>query len=484
MIALQNPAGGGAPLKQNLIPESVKTIHFIAICGTAMGALAAALTEMGFSITGSDANVYPPMSTFLEKRGILVSKGFDGGHLAYRPDLVIVGNAVRRENPEVQRMYEMGLPYCSMPQAINRFLASGKNPLVITGTHGKTTTSAIVAWLLESDGRDPSFMIGGILNNFNANYRVGRGREVVLEGDEYDTAFFDKGAKFFHYAPHIAVLTSVEFDHADIFRDLTHVMDTFDRFISGISPDGTLIAYDRDANIDRLVAGKKCIVQRYGHADGSFWRLGDTAVAPPWNEFDVIRDGRFFGRFRTQLVGGHNRLNALAAVAVADQLGISAPAIAKGLETFAGVKRRQEIRGVKNGITVIDDFAHHPTAVRETTAAVRSFYPDHRLIAVFEPRTNTSMRSVFQRVYPDAFDGADFVCIRKPPLLEKVPENERFSSEQLVADLSQKGQDARFFEDTDAILSFLRSEARSGDIVLIMSNGGFDNIHERLLAVL
>lgn len=468
-------------MEGNHIPEAVKSIHFIAICGTAMGALAAALTEMGVSVTGSDANVYPPMSTFLEKRGISVSRGFDGDHLTYRPDLVIVGNAVRKENPEVQRMYEMGLPYCSMPQAINRFLVSGKNPLVITGTHGKTTTSALVAWLLASAGRDPSFMIGGILNNFNANYRVGRGREVVLEGDEYDTAFFDKGAKFFHYAPHIAVLTSVEFDHADIFRDLSHIMDTFDGFISGISPDKILIAHDADANIDRLVADKKCVIERYGHAEGSFWRIEDTAIAPPWNEFDVIRNGRFFGRFRTRLVGGHNRLNALAGVAVADHLGISASSIAKGLETFDGVKRRQEIRGVKNGITVIDDFAHHPTAVRETTAAVRSFYPDHRLITVFEPRTNTSMRSVFQRIYPDAFDGADLVCIRKPSLLEKIPEGERFSSEQLVADLNKKGQDARFFEDTDAIISFLRGEARSGDIVLIMSNGGFDNIHERLL---
>ena len=276
----------------------------------------------------------------------------------------------------------------------------------------------------------------------------------------------------------------MEFDHADIFRDLPHVMDTFDRFISGISQDSLLIAHDADTNIDGLVTGKRCMVERYGHRDGSFWRIGATTVEPPWNRFEVIRDGRFFGHFQTQLVGGHNRLNALAAIAVAAHVGISAPDIAKGLETFAGVKRRQEIRGVKNGITVIDDFAHHPTAVRETVAAVRAFYPDHRLIAVFEPRTNTSMRSVFQRVYPDAFDGADMICIRKPPLLKKIPDAERFSSEQLVADLNKKGLDARFFEDTDGIISFLAGGSRPGDVLLIMSNGGFDNIHERLLAAL
>lgn len=468
----------------NFIPEQVRSVHMIAVCGTAMGALAAALKEKGLSVTGSDTGVYPPMSTFLAGKGITVTQGFSGENLVYGPDLVVVGNAVRKDNPEVLKLAELGLPYCSMPQAINRFLVERKKAIVITGTHGKTTTSSLMAWLLQSAGLDPSFMIGGILANFNANYRVGYGDYVVLEGDEYDTAFFDKGAKFFHYSPEIAILTSVEFDHADIFRDLDHVKSTFDCFLSGMPEKSRLIAYDDDANIASLIENKRCKIETYGANNGSSWRLGRTWVEPPWNGFEVLQDGRMFGCFEMKLIGAHNRFNALSAVAAAADLGLPADVIAAGLKSFAGVKRRQEIRGIKNGVTVIDDFAHHPTAVRETINAVRAFFPENRLLAVFEPRTNTSMRRVFQDIYPDCFSGADIVCVRKPPLLGKVPEEERFSSDRLVEDLRQRGSDAHYFDDTDSIIAFVISAAKPGDTVLVMSNGGFDNIHERLLSAL
>lgn len=469
---------------RNVIPETVASVHMTAVCGTAMGALAAALQEKGIVVTGSDAGVYPPMSTFLAGRGIMVTEGFSAENLAYAPDLVIVGNAVRWDNPEVGAIMEKRLPYCSMPQAVRRFLVEDRQAVVITGTHGKTTTSAIVAWLLSYAGRDPSFLIGGILGNFNANYHAGGGECAVLEGDEYDTAFFDKGAKFFHYRPDVAVLTGVEFDHADIFNDLAHVISVFDQFVSRMNPASRLIAFDDDPNVARLIAGKTCRIETYGEKPDSYWRAEKSRIDFPYNVFDVMKNKAYFGRFQTTLIGAHNRMNALAAVAVAAGMGISAEVIAEGLASFKGVKRRQEVRGVKNGVMVIDDFAHHPTAVQKTVAAVKAFYPASRLFAVFEPRTNTSMRSVFQEIYPASFDGADVVCIRKPPLLEKIPEGQRFSSEKLVADLKERRMDAHYFSDTEEIIDFVATRADSGDIILIMSNGGFDNIHERLLDAL
>ena len=468
-------------LSKNRIPDPVKSIHMIAICGTGMGALASMLKDMGFEITGSDQKVYPPMSEFLSSRDIKITEGFSEHNIAYGPDLVIVGNAVSKDNPEVVGMDQMGLEFCSMPQAVNRFIASGKKPLVITGTHGKTTTSSILAWILYEAGMDPTFMIGGILKNFESNYRLGTGEHMVIEGDEYDTAFFDKGAKFLHYDPSIAILTGVEFDHADIFKDIQHVKQAFDAFITGISPQNTLVAFDDDKNVSDLVQGKSCKMVKYGRHAESVWQLGSVSIQQPWTFFDVLKYGTVFGNFKTRLVGEHNMLNALSAIAVADTLAIPVEAIARSFESFEGVKRRQEIRGEKSGITVMDDFAHHPTAVRETLRAVKPFYPNGRLIAVFEPRTNSSMRNIFQNIYPLSFDGADIICIRQPSLLDKIPLNERFSSPQLVNDLMKLGKDAHFFPDTDEIIDFLITEAKSGDLILVMSNGGFDNIHERLL---
>ncbi len=471
-------------LSKNRIPDSVESIHMIAICGTGMGALASMLKDMGFEITGSDQKVYPPMSIFLSSKHIEITEGFSEKNIAYRPDLVIVGNAVSKDNPEVVGMRQMGLEFCSMPQAVNRFIGSGKKSLVITGTHGKTTTSSILAWILYEAGLDPTFMIGGILKNFESNYRLGSGEHMIIEGDEYDTAFFDKGAKFLHYDPSVAILTGVEFDHADIFRDIQHVKQAFDAFITGISPHNTLVAFDDDKNVYDLMEGKSCQMVKYGRNADSVWRLGSVTIQPPWTFFDVLKYDTVFGNFKTRLVGEHNLMNALSAIAVADTLTISVEAISKAFESFEGIKRRQEVRGEKSGVTVMDDFAHHPTAVRETIRAVKPFYTNGRLVAVFEPRTNSSMRNIFQNIYPLSFDGADIICIRQPSLLDKIPPEERFSSQQLVDDLKHQGKDAHFFPDTDEIIDFLVTIAKSGDLILVMSNGSFDNIHERLLKFL
>lgn len=466
------------------LPKNVHRIHLIAICGTGMGALACLLKEIGYDVTGSDQHVYPPMSDFLLSRGISLFEGYGADNLNPPPDLVVVGNAVSKDNPEVQAMQAKNVPYCSMPQAINRFAAAGRKQIVVTGTHGKTTTSSFIAWMLACAGLDPSFLIGGIVSDFDSNYRLGQGDYMVLEGDEYDTAFFDKGPKFLHYIPDIAVLTSVEFDHADIFRDLAHIKQTFGRLLSGMPAPSTLLAYDQDANVSDILPQARCEVSMYGHHRASAWHLGAYFIEPPFTRFEVCRRGVRWAEFKTRMIGLHNLRNLLAGIAIGAHIGISRTDMAKALETFKGVRRRQEIRGVKNDIIVIDDFAHHPTAVLETVNAVKSFYEDHRVIAVFEPRTNSSRRNVFQSVYPDAFQRADMVCVRQAPLLEKIPADQRFSSEQLVSDLKDQGKQAFYFPDTDAIIDFLMTHARPNDVLLMMSNGGFDNIHMRLLDAL
>ncbi len=468
-------------LKKNLIPEEVKRIHLIAICGTGMGALAGMLREAGFEVPGSDHHVYPPMSTFLAERGIRIAEGFRPENLSHKPDLVVVGNAVSRDNPEVTAMLDRALPYCSLPQALNRFFIHGKGALVVTGTHGKTTTSALLAWVLAIAGLDPGFMVGGILKNFDRNYNVGTGPYFVVEGDEYDTAFFDKGPKFLHYTPSRAILTSVEFDHADIYPSLSHVKKAFFDFVTAMPQEALLVGYDGDPIVRELISQAPCWTALYGFGKESPWRLEEVHFNPPWTHFQVTKREKPFGTFQMPLMGRHNLLNALAVIAAADDLSLSADVISRALETFEGIKRRQEVRGIKRGIVVIDDFAHHPTEVRETLAAARSFYPNKRLVAVFEPRTNSSRRKVFQDRYPHSFDMADLVCIRKAPMLEKIPVEERFSSRQLARDLAARGKEAYYFADTDAIIDHLAAIARADDVVLIMSNGGFDNIHARLL---
>ncbi len=468
-------------LEKNRIPDYVRTIHLIAVCGTAMGALACMLKELGYEVTGSDHKMYPPMSDFLVEKGIRTFDGFSADNLTYGPDLVVIGNAISKDNPEAVKTHEMGLWYCSMPQAVNRFAVAGRKPIVVTGTHGKTTTSSLMAMVLHEAGLDPGFMIGGILKNFHSNYRIGTGPYISIEGDEYDTAFFDKGPKFLHYDPYITILTSLEFDHADIFTDLSHVRRVFDAFLSKLSKESTLIAYDGDEAIEELIQDRSYKVFTYGKKKQSFWRLSNMSIDPPYSVFEVMKSGIHYHTFQTRLMGEHNLLNVVSVIAAADRLGIDPAIVQRALDNFESVKRRQEVRGVKNGITILDDFAHHPTAVRETIKAVKPFYPKGRLIAIFEPRTNTSMRNIFQDVYPACFDLADLICIRKPPLLEKIPEGERFSSIKLVQDMKERKKDAHYFEDTEEIISFLKKTACSGDVVLVMSNGGFDNIHQRLI---
>lgn len=467
------------------IPDRVHRVHFIAVCGTAMAAVACMLKELGYRVTGSDAGVYPPISTFLAKRGIDILEGYDPAHLDERPDLIVIGNAVSRNNPQVVRAIESGIPCCSMPQAIRRFAVGDRKAIVVCGTHGKTTTSSLIAWVLHTAGLDPSFLVGGIVEGFDSNYRLGHGGYIVLEGDEYDTAFFDKEAKFLHYPAYRAVLTGIEYDHADIFPDIGAVRREFSKFLNRMPKDGRVFAFDDGENIDAVLREYSGHLERYGQRDGSNWRVVDLTLSGKTTRFRSIHEGNPFGEeWESPLMGRHNAWNALAAMAVADSIGVSAEAIATGLRSFPGVRRRQQVRGVVDGVTVMDDFAHHPTAIRETLQAVRSRFPEARIIAVFEPGTHTSMRSVFQEVFPDAFADADLVWLRTPTRIAKVPENERISVERLVTDLAERGKHVRLFLDTQDIVSEAVRTVRSGDIVLVMSNSGFENIHERLIEAL
>jgi UDP-N-acetylmuramate: L-alanyl-gamma-D-glutamyl-meso-diaminopimelate ligase len=454
------------------------------VCGTGMGALAGMLKVAGYEVTGSDQHVYPPMSDFLAASGVPVAEGYRAANLEPRPDLVVVGNVITRHNPEALALAAAGIPYLSFPQTLRHCFIAGKTSLVVAGTHGKTTTSSLLATVLDTAGLAPSFMIGGLVQAFGRNFNIGTGPHFVVEGDEYDTAFFDKGPKFLHYQPQIAILTSVEFDHADIYRDLEAVKVSFRRLVEVMPPDGCLVACLDDPVVAEVVEDAPCSVSGYGLGSGLAWRLGDLVVTPAATSFTALKDGGDYGRFTSSLPGRHNALNALAVIAVLDRLGVAQEAIAAGMSSFAGVKRRQEVRGTVRGITVIDDFAHHPTAVQETLGALQAAYAGRRLVAVFDPRTNTSRRKVFQQAYAAAFDAADLVLVREPEGMDKIPKEERFSAARLVADLQQRGMAARYFGDTDEILAFLQQEAASGDVIAVLSNGGFDNIHSRLLAQL
>jgi UDP-N-acetylmuramate: L-alanyl-gamma-D-glutamyl-meso-diaminopimelate ligase len=456
----------------------IKKIHLVAACGTGMGTLACILKEMGYQVTGSDQNIYPPMSDFLAEKGIKLFSGFDPKNLAHHPDLVIIGNAISRENPEAQAVMDQNIDYLSMPQAVNQFIAKGKKIILVTGTHGKTTTSSIMAHLLETAGLAPSFLVGGILQDFNSSFQIGSGDYMVIEGDEYDTAFFDKGPKFMHYDPHITIMTGVEFDHADIFRDIDHIKEIFSTFVQKIASTSHIIACREDENLNQILEGTTK-VETYGQ--GGDWQFSDHSQRAGRTQARIQGPDRRFD-IETGLVGRHNLMNTLACVAVAKKLGIPDTLVQKALATFSGVKRRQEIRGVRRGITVMDDFAHHPSAVRETLAAVKPFYKNGRVIAVFEPRTNTSMRSFFQATYPQAFMEADKTLICNPCVKKNIPKDQRFSPGQLVADINGMGGDAHHFETPDSVLDYLVPQLRKNDLVLIMSNGGFDNIHARLLA--
>jgi UDP-N-acetylmuramate: L-alanyl-gamma-D-glutamyl-meso-diaminopimelate ligase len=451
------------------------------ICGAGMAPLAGILKQKGCFVTGSDQNVYPPMSNFLDGLAIPVLEGYDPKNLNPVPDLVIVGNVITKLNPEAIELSRLKIPYLSMPQALTQFAMKDKKSIAVCGTHGKTTTTALTAWILEKAGMHPSFMVGGIPNNFEGSFQLGSGPYFVIEGDEYDTAFFDKGPKFLHYNPWITILTSIEFDHADIYHDLRHVVESFRKLIGLIPPDGLLIANADDPIIRDEALKAKCPVITYGLGEEAEWRAVNLTFQETETRLKILKQGKEYMPLFTPLYGEHNISNLLAAVVLSDFLKIDQANLSEAMKGFGGIKRRQEMKGEKRGVLVLDDFAHHPTAVRKTIRAVREKYKTRRLVAVFEPRSNSSRRNIFQDRYALSFDEADLVLIPEPPLMEKIPPKERLSSKDLVEALKRRGLKAFYAPDTNHLLDEIIRQSREGDLVLIMSNGPFDNLPQRLL---
>jgi UDP-N-acetylmuramate: L-alanyl-gamma-D-glutamyl-meso-diaminopimelate ligase len=462
------------------------TVHLIGICGTAMATLAALLKRRGFEVRGSDQGVYPPMDEFLEREGIPVFAGYRADQITPDVSLVVVGNAISRGNPELETVLDRKIRYCSLPEALREHFLWGARPVVIAGTHGKTTTTALVAWLLAHAGLDPTALIGGIALNFGeagSSYRVGRGREFVIEGDEYDSAFFDKTAKFLKYLPDIAVINNIEFDHADIYADLDAVRLAFKRLTMLVPRTGMLLLGADSPDAAALATTAPSPVETFGLSADADWRGYDVSMADGMTHFTVGHGGSVVGRFVVPLLGTHNVRNAIGAIAVGQVLGITPATLAEGLRAFRGVKRRLEIVGRVNGVTVYDDFAHHPTAVTETIAAVRAGHPGQRVWAVFEPRSASSCRRIFQHDFARAFTGADETVLARV-FRSTLPEPERLSVEQLVAALRDAGGKARHLDTVDGIIQTIVAERRVGDVVLIMSNGGFEGIHRRLVMAL
>jgi UDP-N-acetylmuramate: L-alanyl-gamma-D-glutamyl-meso-diaminopimelate ligase len=448
-----------------------------------MATLAAMLKSKGFDVRGSDQNVYPPMSDFLREQGITTVEGYRAEHISPDLDLVVVGNAISRGNPELEEVLDRKIRYCSLPEAIRDHFLWGARSVVITGTHGKTTTTSLTAWVLAHGGADPSVLIGGIAENFESSYRLGGGREFVIEGDEYDSAFFDKTAKFLKYLPDIAVVNNIEFDHADIYADLDAIRLAFRRFVNLVPRRGLLVLGADNADALALKKGAHCRVETFGLSDGADWQAGDMRVTESSTTFTVRRGGTPIGIFELPLLGAYNVRNALAALAVGAAVGLNTDTMREGLRRFKGVRRRLEHRGTENGVMVYDDFAHHPTAIGETLAGVRSAHPTRSIWAIFEPRSATSCRRIFQADFARAFAPANHVII--PAVFRSaLPEDQRLSAEQLVADLRTTGTDARYIPQVEDIVHTVAREARPGDLVIVMSNGGFDNIHQRLLTEL
>ena len=461
-------------------------IHLIGVCGTAMATLAALLRSKGHDVRGSDQNVYPPMSDFLAAEGIRTMTGYTPEHITGDIDLVVVGNAISRGNPELEAVLDKRIRYCSLPEAIREQFLWGSRPVVLAGTHGKTTTTSLTGWLLTHGQLDPTVLVGGIALNLGeggSSYRVGRGRHFVIEGDEYDSAYFDKTAKFLKYLPDVAVINNIEYDHADIYATMDEVRLAFRRLANLVPRSGLLLlgADSPEAAAIKQVAVSP--VQTYGLSDGVDWQAVDIAHQDGKTRFKVRRDGALFGAFVSPMLGVHNVRNALAGIAVGVHAGLDAATLAEGLATFRGIKRRLETVGVAGGVTVLDDFAHHPTAVHETLSALRTGYPSRRIWAVFEPRSASSCRRVFQDDFARAFGVADEVVLAAV-FRSSLPEAERLSAEQLVADLRKGGKHARHIPEIDDIIATIVKERRDGDVVVLMSNGGFGGIHKKLLQAL
>ena len=464
--------------------SKTKHIHLIGICGTAMASLAGMLQERGFRVTGSDASAYPPMSTFLESLGIPVAQPFAEANLHPRPDLVVVGNALSRGNVELELVLDQRIPFCSLPQLLHDEFLLGKEVLVVAGTHGKTTTTSMLAWIFESAGLHPSFLIGGIAENFGRSFGLGEGKHFIIEGDEYDTAFFDKGPKFLHYFPDSVILTSVEFDHADIYKDLDAVETAFKRLVNLIPRRGRIIGFDSggsgDASIDRCLQKAFCPVERYGSSARATWKIANLKLGEQQSSWSILRDNKQWADFEFVLGGEYNVWNATAAAALAAHYKIPKDAIAQALKTFRSVKRRLEVKAEVGGITIIDDFAHHPTAIEQTIRALRSRYPQSRLWVVLEPRSNTLRRNVLQDALAHSLSQADQVIIAGIFKSEAIPEKERLDLSRVVAQIRQSGKPARILADADAIVDAIAPELRARDVIAILSNGGFGGIYEKL----
>ena len=458
----------------------------IGVCGTAMATLAALLKRRGHDVRGSDQNVYPPMSDFLTAEGIPTFTGYAADHIGSDVDLVVVGNAISRGNAELESVLERKIRYCSLPEAVRDHFLWGARSIVIAGTHGKTTTTSLAGWLLTHGRVDPTVLVGGIALNFGdegSSYRVGSGRDFVIEGDEYDSAFFDKTAKFLKYLPDIAVISNIEFDHADIYADLDAVLLAFRRLVNLVPRNGLLLLGADSQHAAALRANAISPVETFGTTGDAEWQAVDIEHADGLTHFNVRRRGHVFGRFASPLLGVHNVRNALAAIAVGSHVGIAPADLAEGLRRFKGIKRRLEIVGTAGGVTVMDDFAHHPTAVHETLCALRSGYPNRRIWAVFEPRSATSCRRIFQDDFARSFSAADEVVVAAV-FRSSLPDSERLSAEQLVADLRMRKQQARYVPQVDDIIRTIVDERRDGDVVVLMSNGGFGGIHRKLLQAL
>jgi UDP-N-acetylmuramate: L-alanyl-gamma-D-glutamyl-meso-diaminopimelate ligase len=463
--------------------------HLIGICGTAMASLAGMLQARGHRVTGSDENVYPPMSTMLASLGISLMRGYDAANLTPAPDCVVVGNAIPRGNPEVEETLNRKLPYRSLPEVLKEEFIRGRRSLVVTGTHGKTTTASLAAWVMDRGGLDPSFLVGGVVQNFGAGFRVTESDYFIVEGDEYDTAYFDKGPKFMHYLPELAIVNNIEFDHADIYPTLDAVKLAFRRFMNTVPGNGRLIVGWDSPHVREVVGemGEKLFTQleTFGIGDDVRWQACDLDYSGGMTRFRIFRDSREWASFQVPLIGSFNVLNSLAVVIAADAWGLERQAIAEAFATFKSVRRRCEVRGEVDGVTVIDDFAHHPTAVRETLSALRLKYQDRRIIAVFEPRSRTSCHATFQDEYVKAFGAADYVIISRVFDVQRAAEmGGVLDTAKLIDDIAGQNKPAFSITDVDEIVQGLRAELRSGDVVAIMSNGGFGGIHEKLLKAL
>jgi UDP-N-acetylmuramate: L-alanyl-gamma-D-glutamyl-meso-diaminopimelate ligase len=465
--------------------SETKHVHVIGIGGSAMAPLAGMLREHGFRVTGSDSGVYPPASTLLESLGISFFNTFDAAHLRPTPDLVVVGNIIARGNPELEEVLDRRIPYRSMPEILEEVFLPNKHSIVVSGTHGKTTTTAMLAWIFQTAGRRPDFLVGGVAENFGKSYGLGGGEEFILEGDEYETAFWDRGPKFFHYHPDDLIITSLEYDHADIYPDFDAYQLAFRRLVNLVPRRGRVVIWG-DTNESgpalRHAAEKAfCPVETYGFNEGNDWVASGFAVEGDTMRFRVAHHGKPFGEFALTATGRHNVLNAMAAVIVAQGRGIKSEEIAKALATFRSVKRRMDVKGEVGGVLVVDDFAHHPTAVTATIEAARGRWPVRRLWAILEPRSNSMRRKVFQDALPKALALGDRVILGGVFRAQQLGDENRLDPETVAESVRSLGKEAHVFPSSDAIAEYLVAESKPGDLLLIMSNGSFDGLCEKLL---